>query len=848
MTRKSFSRKLLTCFAVLAVLCAMLAVSVQAAGKTVYLDAEFGNDSYIGTAPSAAFATLDKAINSVADGGTIVLMNDYVISADYVQPAHTGEIVITGKDGATDYKSTLSFPVTKITYLRLSGPTTFRDMTISMTNFVIFTANFHAITFDTGLTVTNGAKYAFVVGGYHGPESVDLPADLDSHITINSGTLYKVCGFTRNKGAGTMTYTGTSHITLNDGTVTEIYGGSLVNHYAGNTDIVINGGTVSAVYTAGDVTRQMLGNAKVTVNGGVVGKLSVNNTMGEVKVYLYGGRVGTAAVEYANDTLKKNAEKTRMLKAIFCDATLFGPTQIERFKETFDAYENLAKVYVKAGGTGDGSTADKPVGTLAEGYNILCENGGTVYVIGSVPFGNSVEYKKPSESIRIAGVDLGDIQFNPGTYTFEGNITFENIRLASSGVLALVSKDGSLTIGEGVVTNFTGFSLAGCGTSSSITVRAGSIEAITAGVRGNGTHNVTVLGGAVGKIQMISGAGSIASSEVLVSAGTVNNILIAANSVRDKLVLRLRGGHIANVELGALSAEVLCDIEGGDIEKFNISGQLTNGALMYGEAADKDIIAGIEDKFGEKIDANLVYLADGASGDGSSATNALGDLNAAIVALGGEDGTIVVSGVYTVGSAYTVRTHTNKVTITSYDHINDYRENGAALTLAANITLGGETVIDNININAAATAVIYAKGSPLTIGEDVATVLTISNTTYPGIVGGHNNLLASQTTSVTVKSGDWSSFRGGYNSTRLLASGLVHNVNISGGTFHSYVSFASRGNTSGTIVANISGGTFLAGVYAIYEEDASGYDLKYDITLIVTGGDFSSGGCPGKEP
>ena len=845
MTRKIFSRSLFVCVA--AVLVMLFAIGASAAEKTVYLDSVLGNDTYIGTDPSAAYATLDKAIEAVKDGGTIVLVSNYTLSGDYVQPEHEGEIVITSKSSSTDYKTTLNFNVSKITYHRLSGPTVFRDLTISMSHYVIFTANFHPITFDTGLTINNGAKWAFVVGGYHDPSSLDLPSDLDSNITINSGTLYKVCGFSRNKGAGTMTYTGTSHITLNDGIVSEIYGSSLVNHYGGNTEITINGGTVSALFTGGDVTRRLAGDAKVTVNGGSVGKISVNNTIGDASVYLYGGRVGTAAVEYANDGIKKSAEQARSVKSIFCDATLFGPTQVERFKETFDNYENLAKVYVKAGANGDGATASSPVGTLAEGYNTVCENGGTIYVIGSVPYGNSVEYKKPTESIRIVGVELGDIQFNPGTYTFEGNITFENVRLASSGNITLVSKDGSLTIGDGVVTNFTGFSLAGIGESSHITVRAGSIESITVGISGNGTHNLSVLGGSVGKVQMLSGSGSVASSEVLVSGGTINELNIAQNSVREKFVLRLRGGNILNVKLHGLSAEVLCDIEKVKVENFEISGQLEKGSLLYGDGADKALVSAIEGKFGEKIDANLVYLADGGKGNGSSSTSPVGDLNAAVDALGGEDGTIIVCGSYTIESAYTVKSHNNKIKITSYDYINDYRTSGAAINVSANITFGGDTTIEKVNINAAATSIFFAKGFPFTAGEEISTTLTNSNTTYPGIVGGHNNLLSSPVTSVTVKSGDWSILRGGYYSTRIIASDLVHNVDISGGTFHSYVTFASRGNTSGKVDANISGGTFLAGVYAIYEEDGSGYDLKYDVTLNITGGDFQAAIAPAKS-
>ena len=845
MTRKSFSRKLIFCLAS-AVLMLLLSLGAFAAENTVYLDAAVGNDAYIGTDASAPFKTLDKAMEAVKGGGTIVLTSDYTISADYIQPEHTGEVVITAKDGTTDYRAALNFNVSAITYHRLSGDTTFRDLTISMTNYVIFTANFNALTFDTGLTVTNGAKWAFVVGGYHGPESADLAADLDSNITINSGTFYKVCGFSRNKGVATMTYTGTSHITVNGGTVTEIYGGSLVNHYGGNTEITVNGGTVSTVYTGGDATRQLLGNAKVSINGGVVGLLNVNNVVGNADVYLVGGKLGTASVTYANDSIKKSAEKSLSVKTVYCDSSLFGTAQIEIFKEAFDKYENLAKVYVKAGANGDGSTQTSPLGTLAAGYEALREVGGTVYVIGTVPFGEIASYKAAEQQVTFAGIDLGEIVFTAGTYAFDGDVAFENVRITSSGSVTLASKNGVLTVGEGTVTSYTGFNLAGMGENSSLVVKAGSIANITVGTAGNGTHMLSVLGGAIGNVT-VTPSGAAANCEIVISGGSVNDLTVKDNSVSDKLVLRLRGGNITNVTVGALTADVLCDITSARIEKFNITSTLKNGSLMYGDGADMNIINAISAKFGEQIDANLVYLAEGGSGDGSSASSALGDLNAAIAALGGEDGTVVVSGIYTIDSTYTVKTHSGKVTITSYDYINDYRESGAAIVISENITLGGETVFEQINFKAASSAVIYAKGNPLTIEKDVACELTNSNTSYIGIVGGHNNLLASKTVNLTIKSGDWGAVRGGYNSTKLIAEGLVHNVTISGGTFHSYVALGSRGNTSGTINANVSGGTFLCGLYALYEEDSAGYSLNYDVTVTITGGDFQGVIAPAKD-
>jgi transketolase len=95
------------------------------------------------------------------------------------------------------------------------------------------------------------------------------------------------------------------------------------------------------------------------------------------------------------------------------------------------------------------------------------------------------------------------------------------------------------------------------------------------------------------------------------------------------------------------------------------------------------------------------------------------------------------------------------------------------------------------------------------MGKDLKTTLTNSNTSYIGIVGGHNNLLASNTTDVTVNGGEWGSLRLGYNSTRLIAENLTHKLTVNGGVFHSYVALASRGTTSGKIDATFNGGTHM---------------------------------------
>ncbi|MBQ4151246.1 MAG: hypothetical protein IJC81_05545, partial [Clostridia bacterium] len=71
MTRKLFSRKTFALLVCVVAFSALLMLFAFAADNTVYLDSANGDDTYAGTSPSAAFKTLDKAINSVKDGGRV---------------------------------------------------------------------------------------------------------------------------------------------------------------------------------------------------------------------------------------------------------------------------------------------------------------------------------------------------------------------------------------------------------------------------------------------------------------------------------------------------------------------------------------------------------------------------------------------------------------------------------------------------------------------------------------------------------------------------------------------------------------------------------------------------------
>ena len=837
---KRTKRRFAVCFAAFLLLFA--AWPVSAAGETVYLDAARGSDANSGMRADAALATLDAAIGAVKGGGRIVLLSDYTIRTHYTEPRHDGEIVITAKDGARDTGAKLIFDVAGETHYRLSGATTFRDLGISLGNFVMFTAQFNPLTFDTGLTVENGEKYAFVIGGYQTPESTDLAAGLDAHITVRSGAFYKLCGFTRTKGAGTMTYTGTAYITIEGGSVRDVYGGSLYNHYAGSAAVTVTGGSIATLSAGGDGTRRLNGDAAITVAGGTVGSITVNNVVGNAAVTLTGGRVGSLAVTYASDAVKKlhaasGAKNTLALNTLLCTAA-----QREAFAKDFDSVENLAIAYVAPAAFGSGTRAEDPT-SLSRAFELLRETGGRIVVTGKCYADLAADVGSLGGAVTVTGADGGELNFGTNAaLRFAGDLTFENITLRQSGSLALTVSDGTLTMGGGVIAHGR-VDLAGAGARAALIVRSGSYGTVTVGT-GAGDYTLYFAGGSIDMLRC-TGASAAKSVTIAVTDGSVTRLAAADNCVTDALGIALRGGSIGAVSLGGETAAVTLELGAAKVGALTAAAYLAKGTLLTEAGADSALVAGAAKQFAVRETANVIYLADGGSGDGRSAASPVGDLNHAIALLGG-DGTVVVCGRYTPGSAYTVRTQIGKLTLTAKDRTTDYRTAGACIVMNGTLALGGETRMESLAFTAGGTSTIYAKGYPLTIGDDVDTTLTDGNAGYISLVGGHNLLFTSYTTNLTVNSGNWFNIRAGYNTTRLITRGVHATLTINGGTIHGYVAGGSRGSTGGSVDITVNGGELRRGIFGLYEEDGAGYLLDYDVTVTVRGGVIHGAIAPAK--
>jgi len=235
-------------------------------------------------------------------------------------------------------------------------------------------------------------------------------------------------------------------------------------------------------------------------------------------------------------------------------------------------------------------------------------------------------------------------------------------------------------------------------------------------------------------------------------------------------------------------------------------------------------------------DEPVVYVSDGASGNGADADNACGSFDDAIAKLP-NGGTVVIVGRCTVRRSTVLKTN-GTVRFTSVHNGIDYRQTrNAALSLSGDFLCYNETVFDGLNVMASAqNAAIVFNGRRAVVGEDVTGSLSKGVDTYVSLIAGSKTAADNiKSTSLTVSGGIWNSVFGG-NTMRGSSEGNTYSLTINGGTFHGRVAAVGEGAHKGTATLTINGGTFYKGVYAYDTADDS--VCNCDVNIILNDGAF----------
>jgi len=819
-----------------------------AQGSKVYVNSSSGSDTNGGTSPGDALKSIDKAYGVIAQsGGTIVLCNRYELPMTFKEPIHNGAITLTTNDGNIDY----AINGAELVFLSggsflLYGETAFKDITIRYTGAIYFVANFNPITFDTGVITTSddvNTPNIYVVGGHTAPQSKDnVQLNLDSHITIKSGTLFKtVCGFTRVKGSATLTYTGTSHITVEGGKIESIYGASLENHYSGSTVIHVKGGIVGTIYSGGDATRRLNGTAEIGIYGGAVDTVNVNNVVGNATLILDSGTLGSATVSYGNSTIE--ALCTSSVVTLSYNPKSYTESQATILGGKFDSIVPYGSVYVKNGALGDGKSEATPTGSLQTAIAMLSEGGGTVEVIGEYSLPANFTEPAHTSKITISGLDGNSklIFSEDSVYKLSGDLIIKDIVIKNNHGLIIDANNNKLKMGEGCsITNPSDVSIMGGGSYSSstdITIAGSVVGSVYAHVYNatdgvfSGDSIVTILDGHVGNIYTLGGKAIAGSeAEVQILGGSVGNITFF-NAFGD-MVLHLMSGSVGTVDVAFSDATTEAMSSGSRSLYYNKN--------RYSEGQ----ISTVENQFTTVLGDKVVFVSDEGKGDGGSSISSVGNLTAAVQALGAEGGSIVLCGPTTVNDTFSLPAYSGAITFTGVFAGVDYRvKNNSRLLIGGSAFLGGPTRFSDIVIEQIkASCSIYCNGFDTVFDNGIQSEKRVGISNYISVDGGYYKTSTSNNQyTLTINSGRYNVVRGGHADVTSVQNDSVINVIVNGGEFYSYFCASGDGTATGNVTLLVNGGEFFAGVYG---SGNNGTAFNGNLNITLNGGIFHSAVSP----
>ncbi|MBQ8836553.1 MAG: family 43 glycosylhydrolase [Clostridia bacterium] len=798
-------------------------LTVAASAESVeyfYINSETGDDHASGYDADNALKTFTRACNlaekSGADKAYIVITNEYACPKSVGEIEHTVPFVITANDGTTDFGATNGAKLVFGTSLRyvLRGDTTFENITIEYTKSLNCVAQYNHVTFGDNVVtkrLDGDASAVYIVGGWQSPKG-DAISDMDSHITVKSGSFFYVIGGCRQKPSGeeALTLTGTHYIDIQGGEISNLLGASAASHYSQSAVITMSGGKINNFSVGGDVTRRLNGDATVTLTGGEITSLNVNNVVGNATVNLLGTKVGSMSVSYASaeiTTLKKDAKST---KTLVYDANYYTIAEIESFSG-FDVKKNNAVLFVKAGANGKGLSENDPA-SFENALKTAAENKAVVTVIGKLTLDNFTEIAH-ANAVTVTGKDNDASIEVKGTYTLLGETVFDAIKV-----------NGTFNAENGMFTT-TANAKATVNIIGNATLASGTVESVT------NAGKVVVSGATVTNI-----VGGNNSASVEIHSGKVGTIKSTDTTIND-FKLTVSGGNIEKVVFNNVAKTLSYTLMGGEVKAYEVSGNNASGSLTMNEqlftSDSLGSAAALFTEAGEKV----FFLADGGEGSGASVSSPASSLDAAYAAIGESGGTIVISAPFTISSAFNTSTNNGKITFTSvYDGVDYAKTNDAKFIFAANFYCGGDTEFKDITIKSNGNyRSIYANCHELILGDNIICEAHADSGTYISVMGGHQKALDGTSTNLTINSGIWQKVRGGTAADG--SKDATVNLTINGGEYVEQFVLGSSASHGGDINVTINGGTFYSGIYASTLGKAEHY-LDSNVSLTISGGTF----------
>lgn len=228
-------------------------------------------------------------------------------------------------------------------------------------------------------------------------------------------------------------------------------------------------------------------------------------------------------------------------------------------------------------------------------------------------------------------------------------------------------------------------------------------------------------------------------------------------------------------------------------------------------------------------EGQTVYVADGGTGDGTSASSPVGTMSAAFSKLGSAGGTITLCGEVSVSAELSIPETTGDLTITAAA--------GGSLKIGANIALTKNTNKNVVTFDLPVTLLgskeycIYGNYNSITFGKNF-TVTAPSGAMlsfYGGCLNGTTDGITTLPYDIVVENGTFNVFSGGNRRTspahNIGSIAAPISITINGGTFGKVGTYSTASNNKNYDTFSVSGMSILAD----------------DATLTITGGTFN---CP----
>ena len=203
------------------------------------------------------------------------------------------------------------------------------------------------------------------------------------------------------------------------------------------------------------------------------------------------------------------------------------------------------------------------------------------------------------------------------------------------------------------------------------------------------------------------------------------------------------------------------------------------------------------------VSAADVYVNDGGTGDGSSASAPLGNMTEAINKIGADGGKVIIVDTYTCSEEYYEPEHAGDIVITGGTYVFSQGQYNRWFLAGP-----GSTTFENIifTYGAGNTNLIVAQYNKLIMGEGI-----VAEGTKMYVVGGYQLPLMDtaefeKDSDVTIKSGKYWAVAGhSRGSGEYSFSGTAH-ITVEGGEIATLYGASINGNYSGSAVININGG------------------------------------------